>query len=56
MSEAVQLFYTRSRDVVILDSASRNPNTSAQFSLCGLLIGFPCEGQQIDCKMPSDSR
>ena len=27
------------------------PNTSAQSSPCGLLIGFPCEGQEIDCRL-----
>ena len=36
------------------DSASQMPNNSAQFAPCSLLIAFPSEGQEIDCKMPSN--
>jgi hypothetical protein len=32
------------------------PNDSAQFSPCSVLIAFPSEGQEIDCKMQSNSR
>ena len=37
--------------VKAVDSASQIPNDSAQFSPCSLLIGFPCEGQEIDCRL-----
>jgi hypothetical protein len=30
------------------------PDDSAQFAPCGLLIAFPSEGQEIDCKMQSN--
>jgi hypothetical protein len=41
---------------VDLISASHLPNLSAQFLPCSLLIGFPSQRQEIDCKMQSNSR
>jgi hypothetical protein len=36
--------------------ASKMLNDLAQFRQCSLLIAFPWEGQEIDCKMQSNSR
>ena len=46
------------RDAVIRvsDSTSLSPGDSAQFAPCSLLIASPGERQEIDCKMPSNSR
>jgi len=38
----------------VVISASQIPNDSAQFAPCSLLIAFPSEGQEIDCKMQSN--
>jgi hypothetical protein len=35
--------------------ASKMPNDSAQFAPCSFLTAFPLEGQEIDCKMQSNS-
>jgi hypothetical protein len=34
--------------------ASKMPNNFAQFTPCSLLIAFPWEGQEIECKMQSN--
>jgi hypothetical protein len=36
--------------------ASKMPNNSARFPPCSLLRAFPWEGQEMDCKMQSNSR
>jgi hypothetical protein len=35
--------------------ASKMPNNLAQLAPCSLLIAFPSQGQEIDCKLQSNS-